>query len=392
MALVTLWGWGLGLAAAGLWLLILLLPWQPWRARPLLDAEPASVPRRHGAITVLIPARNEAQVIAATLGALARQAPGLKVVLVDDRSDDAGAAIARTVEDIELTIVEGAPLPAGWSGKLWALEQGRPHVATPLTLLLDADIALAPGTLQVLCQHRERGAYQLVSLMAAPRLTHFWEKLLLPAFVYFFKFLYPFRLANSGFRGVAAAAGGCVLLETRALDEIGGFAAIRDALIDDCALARAIKRRGGRTWIGLTHSALSQRGYERLGGIWDMVARTAFTQLHYSIFLLFLCTLLMLVLFVVPALLLWHPLLTAKLVALSALSLMTLSYLPTVRFYRQPALWALSLPLTGLLYVMMTWSSAIRYWRGERSRWKGRVYGLRRELNGRPAADKFSER
>lgn len=355
-------------AVAAIWLTILLLPWQPWRNREVLEAQPGA-PEDLSDVTVLIPARDEAAVIGATLAGLADQGENLNVIVVDDCSSDGTGEIARNFGGLDVTVLESQPLPEGWSGKLWALEQGRQRVETPLTLLLDADIQLRPGLIAALKRRmRERNA-AFISLMATLRMENFWEKLLLPAFVYFFKLLYPFALANSASRHFAAAAGGCILLETRVLEEIGGFSAIRGALIDDCTLAYTVKRAGRRTWMGLSRSVVSLRRQERLADVWNMVARTAFTQLRYSVALIFLCTGLMTVLF-------WLPLLgmSGDLGYAFAFAGMTLSFLPTLGFYGLSLFWALLLPLTATLYLAMTWSSALRYWRGERSRWKGRVY------------------
>jgi hopene-associated glycosyltransferase HpnB len=199
-----------------------------------------------------------------------------------------------------------------------------------------------------------------------------WEKLLIPAFVYFFKLLYPFRIANSPSRLVAAAAGGCVLLDTAVLDRIGGFAALRDALIDDCALARRVKRTGARTWVGLTHSAVSQRPMAGLGAIWQMVARSAFAQLRFSTMLLVVCVALLVLAFWVPLAGLFVP--GTRAAAAVALVAMMASYVPVLRFYGRSPLWALTLPVAGTLYLLMTVSSAVRAWRGVKSRWKGRNY------------------
>ena len=368
-----------GLAAAGgaLWLCILVLPWQPWRVReriePAADHEAAS--DGLDAVTVLIPARDEAAVIGDTLAALGRQGRGLRVVLVDDRSQDGTAAIAREAapDSLILEVCDGAPLAAGWTGKLWALEQGRRGIETPLTLLLDADIALRPGMIRALLARKESSGAALVSVMAALRMTGGWERLLLPAFIFFFRLLYPFHLANGPGRLVAASAGGCVLVETRVLAAIGGFGAIRGALIDDCALARAVKDAGYRTWIGSTRGAASHRAYPTLGAVWRMVARTAYTQLRYSPALLLLCTLLM-------ALMFWAPVAgfagprVAQIAAGAGLVAMTVCYLPTVRYYRLAPGWAIAMPLIGTLFLAMTWHSALRHWGGRRSEWKGRVY------------------
>jgi len=273
-------------------------------------------------------------------------------------------------------------LPPGWTGKLWALEQGRSHADRPLTLLVDADIALAPGTVAALRGKMHAVGAQFISLMAAPSLAGFWERLLLPAYIYFFKLLYPFRLSNSRFRGIAAAAGGCVLVETHVLNLIGGFAAIRGELIDDCALARRIKRAGYRTWTGLSHSAVMQRR-QRLKDIWNMVARTAFTQLHYSLLWLGLCTALLLLAYVVPLMGVVLAPTAAKPLAAAGYLAMTATYLPTLRYYRLSPLWAFVLPATGALYLAMTWTSAVRYWGGHRSQWKNRTYARIPESDAR---------
>ncbi|MFH0344478.1 MAG: glycosyltransferase, partial [Chromatiales bacterium] len=278
--------------------------------------------------------------------------------------------------DIEgLEIVRGESLPPGWSGKLWALEQGRASVRSALTLLLDADVALRRGILAALRAKLKNEGNHLVSLMVELRMEGWWEKLLMPAFVYFFKLLYPFQLSNrASSQNVAAAAGGCILVETRVLEAIGGFAAIKSELIDDCALAKAAKAKGFKTWLGLTRSASSLRAYTSLASIWNMVARTAYTQLRYSLILLVLCTGMMLLAFCVPV----AGLLAAsgwdKGLSLVLIFLAMVSYQPTLKYYRQSKAWALTLPIIGLLYVAMTWSSAIRYWSGERSQWKGRYY------------------
>jgi hopene-associated glycosyltransferase HpnB len=196
----------------------------------------------------------------------------------------------------------------------------------------------------------------------------------MPAFVYFFKMVYPFRLSNSSSTRVAAAAGGCILLETRLIEEIGGFKAIRNELIDDCALAKRVKALGYRTWIGLTHSVHSLRSYEDLADIWNMVARTAFCQLRYSAILLAGTTIIMLLVFWLPIAGLFFPATIAKIISACALAAMILSYLPALKFYGQSRSWALLLPLIATLYLAMTWSSAIRFWAGSGSPWKGRFY------------------
>ncbi len=369
---------------AALWGIVLLLPWQHWRNREVLEPCRGGKALACTDLTVLIPARNEADVIGNTLQSLARQAPGLKVVLVDDQSSDGTAEEARRVAGLDLTVVTGQPLPLGWSGKLWALDQGLARVETEKVLLLDADIELRFGMLQALLNKmNEEGGKDMVSVMALLRTRSLWEKLLMPAFVYFFKFLYPFALANSRLRWFAAAAGGCILVKTQVLRECGAFSSLKDALIDDCTLATQVKNRGYRIWIGLSHGVISNRAYDRLETIWDMVARTAFTQLCYSGLLLFVSTVLMAGMFWVPLAALLTP--GVQLQGAVALLLMTVTYQPTLHFYRLSVGWALLMPVIATLYMAMTLSSAWRYWQGERSRWKGRVYSA-----GTDAAEKES--
>jgi hopene-associated glycosyltransferase HpnB len=365
------------ITGAAIWLTILLLPWRPWSTSEVLDVSSPLPEVDLGDITVLIPARNEAETIKATLPALTAQGRGLNIILIDDQSSDGTGQVARKAVDENLLIIKGKSLPSGWTGKLWALEQGRSHIRTPFTLLLDADIEPLPGIIGELKRAMQERDVQLISLMAELRMDTFWEKLLMPAFIYFFKLLYPFRLSNTGTSRVAAAAGGCILLETRLLHEIGGFDSLRGELIDDCALARRIKTLGYKTWIGLTHSVRSIRPYEKLRTIWEMVARTAFTQLHYSGLVLALCTAVMVLSFVVPVLGLFLPSGMAKFFSALGLAIMILCYLPTLKFYGLPGRWALALPLIGILYLAMTWTSAMRYWLGGGSHWKGRAYSKR---------------
>jgi hopene-associated glycosyltransferase HpnB len=362
------------ITGAAIWLTILLLPWRPWSTSEVLDVSSPLPEVDLGDITVLIPARNEAETIKATLPALTAQGRDLNIILIDDQSSDGTGQVARKAVDENLLIIKGKSLPSGWTGKLWALEQGRSHIRTPFTLLLDADIEPLPGIIGELKRAMQERDVQLISLMAELRMDTFWEKLLMPAFIYFFKLLYPFRLSNTGTSRVAAAAGGCILLETRLLHEIGGFDSLRGELIDDCALARRIKTLGYKTWIGLTHSVRSIRPYEKLRTIWEMVARTAFTQLHYSGLVLALCTAIMVLSFVVPGLGLFLPSGMAKFFSALGLAIMILCYLPTLKFYGLPGRWALALPLIGILYLAMTWTSAMRYWLGGGSHWKGRSY------------------
>lgn len=364
-------------AAAVVWLAILALPWRPWGTRERVSACSADQGRPELAlITALLPARNEASTIADTLRRVAAQGPLARIVLVDDESDDGTGDIARGLGLPQLTVLTGQRPPPGWSGKLWALHQGLAEVDTELVLLLDADIALEPGILATLAAKLVDEKRDMVSVMAALSMQTFWEKLLIPAFIYFFKMLYPFALSNSGNRWVAAAAGGCILIRTDSLRRIGGFEALRDALIDDCTLARTVKNAGGRIWLGLSRDVRATRPYDSLAGIWNMVARTAYTQLRYSPLLLALCTFLLVLVFVLPVLGLTASGPGVRVFAVIACGAMMASYLPVLRYYDRHWVWVLSLPAAATMYLAMTWTSAWRYLRGERSRWKNRVYDV----------------
>ncbi len=368
--------WTVVLPACLLWLCVLMAPWRAWATDESLDAQEDRADPDLGDVAVLIPARDEAQHIGTTLAAVARQGRGLRVILVDDQSTDGTAAIAGASGIGRLAILPGSAPPPGWSGKLWALQQGLRHVESELVLLLDADVELDPGVLPALKAKLRREGCHLVSLMVWLRMDNLWERFLMPAFVYFFKLLYPFRLSNSpAMPFVACAAGGCILLETRALRAVGGFDAIRGALIDDCALAGRFKDQGFRTWIGLTHSARSLRPYPSLASIWGMVARTAYTQLRYSPILLVLCSVVMLCAFPAPLVALGAGEGPIVAVAALALAMAMVSYYPVLRYYGLAPAWVAGLPVAGCLFLGMTWGSAIGYWRGERSRWKGRRYG-----------------
>ncbi len=381
-----------GVAAFALlaWVVVLALPWQPHRTRERLEADDASdrdAPADLSDVCVLIPARDEAALIPRTIAALRMQGAGLEVIVVDDQSSDGTAAACKQAAGIAagfalaLRVVAGAPLAPGWAGKLWALQQGLALVDRKFTLLLDADIELAPATVPALRRCAEERGAALVSVMAELHCATVWEKLLAPPFVFFFKLLYPFALANDRRRRTAAAAGGCMLVRTAELRALGGFAAIRGALIDDCSLAAALKHAGGAIWLGMSHSVRSLRSYG-LRDFGRMVSRSAFTQLGYSTALLLATTVLMIAALLAPPLVLAAALAAgfaaappsaATLAALAWLA-MGAAYWPTVRFYRLAAPWALTLPAAGALFLVMTWSSALRYWRGTRATWKNRTY------------------
>ncbi len=379
-----------GWAGAGIWAAVLLLPWRPYGTRERLEAAAAPADLRD--VAVVIPARNEAAQIERVLEALTRQGPGLEVRVLDDESTDGTGEIcrrfARTLAaargsapsgegvqrfPLRLEVETGRAVPPGWAGKLWALEQGAAPVDRPFVLLLDADIELAPCLVPALLERARSRRAVLVSCMATLACTHFWERLLVPAFIFFFKLLYPFALVESGHR--AGAAGGCMLVETAALRGIGGFAALRDALIDDCTLAARLRRQGGKLSLSMSRSVRSLRGYARLGDFWAMVARSAFTQLGYSTALLALTTLVMLTAFFGPlAAAAAAPTPAAAAAGLVGYLCMCGAYMPVVRFYGLGPAWTAALPAAAALFLAMTWSSALNYWRGTRAQWKERSY------------------
>jgi hopene-associated glycosyltransferase HpnB len=361
-------------AGSLLWLALLVVPWRPWSTRERLEPNGEWAAGRLSDLTVVVPARNEAEVIQRTLSALGKQGADLRVILVDDESSDETAFLAISALPTELQVVKGEPLPSSWTGKLWALEQGWRNSKTELVLLLDADIELEAGMIGTLRQKLIGEKLDLVSIMAHLRMESFWEKLLAPAFIYFFKLLYPFSVGNNPNSSFGVAAGGCMLVRSDTLRKIGGFQSIRNAIIDDCSLADGVKKFGGRTWTGLSHSVRSHRPYPRLANFCEMVERTAFTQLRYSIWLLLATTFILSLAFWLPGVGLFSSSLPVRCFAWAGVGAMMASYLPTLRYYRRSALWAPALPLIGGLYLFMTWSSALRYWRGKRSEWKGRVY------------------
>ena len=361
--------------ALGLWIAVLVVPWAAWLCREHLEADAQAAREPVRDLTVLIPARNEAAVIGETLCALRVAAPDAAVIVVDDQSTDATAAMARASGIAHLNLIAGTPPPPGWTGKLWALQQGLAYVATPRVLLLDADIRLTPGLLQRL-QHKLDEGCALASVCAEPCWDGAAARWLLPAFVYFFKLLYPFALANRDGSRIAAAAGGVILVERGALLEAGAFAAWRDALIDDCTLAAHVKRRGYRCWIGLTRGAASLHR-ERFGDIAHMIARCAFAQLRESLLLTALVSALLVLVFWVPVAALATAPDPARALGLLACLAMLAAYLPTLMYYRRNPLAALLLPLAATVFMLATWYSAWRGVTGTRSVWKGRRYQRR---------------
>ncbi|HET7267565.1 MAG TPA: glycosyltransferase [Oleiagrimonas sp.] len=361
----------LALAALALWTLVIVLPWRPWGCIERLEVDRAGAESVDD-VTVLIPARDEAAVIGKTLRALSASNPDLPVIVVDDQSGDGTVDVARAAGLHKLAVVSGTSPPAGWSGKLWALQQGLERVSTPWVLLLDADIRLAPGMVSVLRRKAGQG-FSLVSLCAEPCWNGVAARWLLPAFVYFFKLLYPFALANRDGSSVAAAAGGVVLVDRRVLLACGGFSAWRDAIIDDCTLAAHVKRAGHACYLGLTRGAASLRSTD-MGGIVHMVARTAFVQLRESWWLLLGVSTVMALAFWVPVVAVCVGGASVRSLGILAWLAMAACHVPILRYYRRNLLAALVLPLTATLFLAMTWYSAWRALGGVRSEWKGRRY------------------
>ncbi len=355
-----------------------------WLARERDDRDLPADPARWPAVCAVAPARDEADVIARSVGSLlAQDYPGLfRVILVDDDSADGTGQVARDTArecgaQARLEVITGRPLPPGWTGKLWAMAQGveRAEALDPkpeLLLLTDADIAHAPDNLRRLVARAEQGRLSMVSLMARLRCDSVAEVMLIPAFVFFFDMLYPFALVNDPRRKLAAAAGGCMLVRREQLEAAGGVAAIRTAIIDDCAMGRIMKGQGP-VWLGLTDRAQSLRSYGGFRAIGRMVARSAYAQLGYSPLILAGTILGMgLTYLAPPAFAVFGPG-PARWIGLAAWLLMALSFQPMLRFYRRSPLWGLALPAIGALYSLFTVQSAIDVWTGKGGFWKGRA-------------------
>ena len=383
-------------AAAVVWAYLAVGHGGYWRARQWLPRSAGAwEPARWPDVTAVIPARNEAALLPAALPSLLGQDyPGtLTVILVDDCSSDGTAQVAgelaRSVSrpGRALRVVAGAPLPAGWAGKVWAMSQGLAAAgaggARPAYVLFtDADIAWARGALRALVGAAETDDRDLVSQMALLRTATRWERVVVPAFVYFFAQLYPFARVNSPRSRTAAAAGGCMLVRREALERSGGLAGISGARIDDVALGQVIKRQRGRCWLGLSTEVLSVRPYPRLADLWQMVARSAYIQLGYSVWLLAGTVAGLLFVYVLPpagaiiglgAGAATFPAALAAGAGLAGWALMSLTYLPILRVYRLSPLRAPGLPLIAVLYAAMTVDSARRHYFGGGAEWKGRT-------------------
>lgn len=368
-----------------IWIILAFFHGGFWQLRLFdddLTARTAAAPKCPR-VTAIVPARNEAPTIGRTVESLAAQtyAGDLQIVVVDDHSEDgtaeAVAQIAATSRSTRvIRVLKAETLPPGWTGKIWAMHQGVQKATeenTEYFWFTDADIVHAPDTLARLMSRAMDQKLDLVSLMVLLQATSFAERLLIPAFLYFFLMLYVPRWIADPKSCAAGAAGGCVLLRRQALERSRGLAAIRGEVIDDCALARTVKGSGGTIWMGLTRKSVSLREYKGFAEIRDMIARTAFTQLRYSTLILSGTLLGLLLTYIVPVVATFSGQRLTMIMGIAAWLLMAITYLPTVRFYRLRAPWALLLPGAALFYSYATVLSAVRYWLGRGGQWKGRA-------------------
>lgn len=365
------------LIALAAWLYLLVGRGMFWLARERDDRDaPAIAPASWPSVTAVVPARDEADVIARSMSSLlAQDYPGdFRIILVDDNSADGAAEVARGLGGGgRLEVVAGTPLPAGWTGKLWAVRQGVEKAGgADYLLLTDADIAHAPDNVRALVTRADVGGLVLTSLMARLTVETWAERAAIPAFVFFFAMLYPFAFVNTPRRRDAAAAGGCMLVRREALARAGGLEAIKGAIIDDCALAKILKRRGP-IWLGLTRRAHSLRPYDSLGEIGRMISRSAYAQLGFSIWMLMGTVVAMSLIFLAPPLLALLAGGAARWIGATAWLAMALAFQPMLSFYRRSPAWGLALPLIAALYTAFTVQSAIQVWRGRGGMWKGRA-------------------
>lgn len=371
---------GLAGIPVGIWVYLFFLRGRFWLERP--QSAPVAAPDSWPSVTVIVPARDEAETIDAALESLcAQDYPGpFSILLVDDDSRDATSAQAGAVaarHRDRLTILTGTALPPGWTGKLWAQQQGiaaaeRRGDPSRYWFLTDADIVHAPDHLRELVARAESGNLALVSAMAKLNCVSWPEKALIPAYIFFFMMIYPFAYVRDPGHLLAAAAGGAMLVKRQSLKAAGGLAKLRDAIIDDCALARALKPQGG-IFLGLTEKASSLRAYRRWGEIRDLIARSAFAQLRYSLAFLGLAALGMIATYLAPVLLTFLPDPILRWFGLAAWAMMAFAYLPILAFYRQAPLWALALPGIAAFYLWATFASARRHVSGQGGQWKGRA-------------------
>ena len=366
--------------ALAVWLYLIFARGAFWRCSQRDDWPSPQVPARPP-VAAVVPARNEADCIGQTIASLlAQDYPGpWTVILVDDDSSDGTAEIAHRGADgnERLKVVRSRGLPAGWTGKLWAIKQGIDAAAAlpqpPVYVLLtDADIVHATDSVSRLVAHAERNALVLTSLMVKLHCESFAERIAIPAFVFFFQMLYPFVWVNRRQSSVAAAAGGCMLVRADILCKAGGMDAIRAALIDDCALAKVLKAHGP-IWLGLTERVRSIRRYPAVSDIRRMVVRSAYAQLSYSPLVLGGTVVAMALTYLLPPLLAIFGSGIARVIAVVAWGLMFVAFQPTLRFYRLSPLWGLAMPAIALEYMIFTLDSACQYMRGRGGSWKGRL-------------------
>jgi len=367
--------------ALAIWIYLVFARGGFWLGRERDDTTPSrlAVPPK---VAIVVPARNEAENIAQSVTSLlAQNYPAFTLVLVDDDSTDGTADIARKTaaalgKQDRLIVVSGSPLPPRWTGKLWAVKQGiadaEEKFAPKYLMLTDADIVHAPDTLGWLVAHAEEGQRVLTSLTARWRCENLPERVHIPAFIYYFAMLYPFAWVNRADHPMAGAAGGCMLVRADALRAAGGIEVIRDALIDDCALAGAMKKQGP-IWLGLTDRVVSIRPYTTWGDIRRMVARSAYAQLNYSPLQLIGCVAGLILTYIVPPLMALFAAGWAQIFGIAAWALMTISFQPILRFYRLSPLWGVALPAITFLFMLYTLDSAYQYFAGKGGTWKGRV-------------------
>ncbi|HWY67878.1 MAG TPA: glycosyltransferase [Terriglobales bacterium] len=374
----------LSILVLSIWLYLLFFHAQFWRVDRLHLPESATRDARR--VAVVIPARDEADVIGRAVGSLLRQdfTGEIRLFVVDDNSSDGTANAARAAAGSlglaeKLVVISGSALPAGWTGKVWAMQQGWQAARTfqpDFVLLTDADVEHGPDNLARLITQLELGSFDLASVMVRLRCHTVAEKFAIPAFVYFFFLLYPpGRVANPRSRA-AGAAGGCVLICPETLEKAGGFESIRGEIIDDCSLAARVKKAGGRLWLGVSQNTRSIRGYTTLSSLRDMISRTAFNQLRHSWLLLIACVAGMLLTFVAPLAMVWAKNRTAGWIAATACLVMFASYVPVLRLYKVNPLSAVTLPFAAIFYMSATVHSAVNYWRGKGGGWKGRAQDL----------------
>jgi hopene-associated glycosyltransferase HpnB len=370
----------LALLVLAIWIHLVFLRGNFWRLEED-NTEPKPL-EKWPRVVAIVPARNEAETISRAITSLLGQDyPGeFEIIVVDDNSEDGTAALAREAAEeagaaARVTVHSVSELPKGWTGKLWALNEGvqiSANSAPNFFWFTDADIVHAPDTLRRLVSRAETESLGLASLMVLLQAKTFPEKLLIPPFLYFFLMLYPPRWIADPQKRTAGAAGGCILLRRTAFERIGGLAAIRNEVIDDCALARAVKKTGGTIWMDVTRASMSLREYKTFAEIRDLIARTAFTQLRYSAVLLAATLLGLFVTYWLPWILFFAGEEPAWLLGSTAASLMTVTFLFTVKFYNRSAIWALTLPFAAAFYGYATFLSAVRYWLGRGAQWKGR--------------------